>query len=393
MSISLILGILLALGFNFVNGLNGAANSIATLVATRTLRPLRAALLASAFNFLGPFFFSAAIARTLGEGILSASGITPPLLLIAIFSASGLVILATFSGLPISSTHALVGGLVGAGIAIRGFDILIVPEGGVLEMLLLSLLFGAGVGGLVSLLIARAFLLPTPPTLLGGMLIGISLSVPFLMISGILPLGGLPAILVFIIISPTLGFLAAFLFDVLITYLFRHSRQNKRRRIFRPLQVAASAFQAGTHGGHDGQHAIAIITALLVTEGLIHEFVVPLWVTAVSALAIGLGTLFGGWNVIERVATKITRIRPYQGFSAAVSGGLVLSAVITAGVPVATTHVINGTIVGVGVTRGKGAVQWHVFRTILLGWLITIPLAVLLSWVLGAAFRLWLAGS
>jgi PiT family inorganic phosphate transporter len=387
MSIPLILGILFALLFNFVNGLNGAANSIATVAATRALHPLRAIVMASIFNFLGPFLFTAAIARTLGEGILSSSSLTPPVLLIAIISAAGLVIAATLSGLPISSTHALVGGLMGAGIAMQGFEILILPDRGVMEGLLLALAIGAAVGIPASLLMAQALQLPKRRSVLAGILMGVSLSVPILMISGALPLSGLAAILVFIVVSPTIGFLVAFLFDVLISYLFRHSRQNLRRRIFRPLQVAGSAFQAASHGGHDGQHAIAIITAFLLAEGMVTGFTIPFWVTAVSAAAIGLGTLFGGWNVIERVATKITRIRPYQGFSAAISGGLVLSAVINAGVPVSTTHVINGTIVGVGVTRGRSAVQWDVFRTIIIGWLTTIPLAVLVSWIAGSGFQ------
>jgi PiT family inorganic phosphate transporter len=392
MSISLILGILLALLFNFVNGLNGAANSIATVVATRALHPLRAIVLASLFNFLGPFLFTAAIARTLGEGILSPAGITPPMLLIAILSAAALVILATLSGLPISSTHALVGGLMGAGIAIHGLDILIGPDPGVLPGLLLAVAIGAAVGIPNFLLIARTFQLPPVRSLFAGLLIGSSLSIPLLMLTGFLPLSGLAAILVFITVSPTIGFLAAFLLDILISYLFRQSRRNMRRRIFRPLQVIGSIFQAASHGGHDGQHAIAIITALLLAEGLVTHFTIPLWVTAVSAAAIGLGTLFGGWDVVERVATRITRIRPYQGFSAALSSGLVLSAVITAGVPVSTTHVINGTIVGVGVTRGRSAVQWDVFRTIIVGWLITIPLAVVVSWLIGYGFRVMFGG-
>jgi PiT family inorganic phosphate transporter len=393
MSILLILGILLALLFNFVNGLNGAANSIATVVATRTLQPLRAIVLASFFNFLGMFLFTSAIARTLGEGILSPSGITPFILLVAIFTAACLVILATFSGLPISSTHALVGGLIGAGVAFQGLGILIVPDMAIVKDLLFAMAIGMGAGIPLFLFIARAYSFPPARSLLAGMLIGISITIPSMMVLGFLPLSGLAAILVFIIVSPTLGFLAAFLFDILISYLFRHSRANIRKRIFRPLQVAGSAFQATSHGGHDGQHATAIITAFMLTEGLIAEFAVPLWVTAASAVAIGLGTLFGGWDVIERVAKKITRIRPYQGFSATVSGGIILSAVITAGVPVSTTHVINGTIVGVGVTRGRSAVQWGVFRTIIAGWLITIPLAILVSFILAYLLRVFFPGT
>ncbi|MDD1673047.1 MAG: inorganic phosphate transporter [Methanomicrobiales archaeon] len=390
MSALLIPGILLALLFNFVNGLNGAANSIATVVATRTLPPFRAIVLAAVFNFLGPLLFTAAIARTLGEGILHVDSITPSILVVAILSSAVLLVLATISALPISSTHTLVGGLIGAGIAIHGLQSVILPHPAVFQGLLLAIALGAMVGVPLFFLLALTFHLPCGRTMLAGFLVGVSLSVPFLMITGFLSLSGFAVILVFIFISPTLGFLAAFFFDILISYLFRYSHQNVRRKIFRPLQVIASAFQATSHGAHDGQHAVAIITTLLLVEGLIPGFFVPLWVTIASALAIGLGTLFGGWNVIERVAKRITRIRPYQGFSASVSAGLILSTMVNAGIPVSTTHVINGTIVGVGITRGRSAVQWGVFRTIIAGWLITIPLAIFVSWVLARTLGLLL---
>jgi PiT family inorganic phosphate transporter len=385
MSILILIGILIALLFNFVNGLNGAANSVATVTATRVLRPRQAIALAAIFNVFGPFLFTAAIARTLGEGILNSSRITPLILLIAILSASALVVIATFSALPISSTHALVGGLVGAGFAFQGLGILILPDPAGVATLLTAMGLGAALGIPLFILLSLLYRLPLVPSTLAGLLLGVSLAVPSFMVTGLLPLSGLLTIIIFIFISPTLGFLSAFVFDIVISLIFRHSRQNLRKHIFSPLHVLASVFQAASHGGHDGQHAIAIITALLLAEGLITSFSVPSWVTASSAAAIGLGTLFGGWDVIDRVAKKITRIRPYQGFSAAASGGIILSSMITVGVPVSTTYVISGTIVGVGVTRGRSAVQWRVFRTILAGWLITIPLAFLFSWVLARA--------
>ncbi len=378
----LMAGIFLALLFNFVNGLNGAANSIATVVATRTLSPFRSIALAATCNFLGPFLFTTAIARTLGTGILRPDGITPSLLLVAILSAAFLVILATVSGLPISSTHALVGGLMGAGIASYGIAVLLLPDPVVLVRLGNVLLPGAAGGALLFLLAAFVFQLPRAVAAVSGALVGVSLVTTVFLASGMLSISGITVILLFLIISPTLGFLAAFVGDLIILFLFRHSRTNIRRRVFKPLHVLASVFQALSHGAHDGQHAAGIITALLLAEGLVPAFTVPLWVTAISAAAIGLGTLFGGWDVIERLAKKITRIRSYQGFSASASGGLVLASMTSAGVPVSSTYVISGTIVGVGATRGRSAVDWHAVRSILGGWLITIPVAMVTSYLL-----------
>jgi PiT family inorganic phosphate transporter len=384
----LLAGILLALLFNFVNGLNGAANSVATVVATRTLSPIRAIMLAATCNFLGPFLFTTAIARTLGTGILSPAGITSLLLLVAILSAAALVILATVSGLPISATHALVGGLIGAGIASYGTGILILPDPTLLGRLGTLLLPSAVGGALLFLLAAWLLQLPRLASAVSGALVGISLGTGVLMASGVFLISGLTAILLFLIVSPTLGFLAAFVVDLMILYLFRRSRVIVRRKVFKPLQVLASIFQALSHGAHDGQHAAGIITALLVAEGLVPTFAVPFWVTALSAAAIGLGTLFGGWDVIERLAKKITKIRPYQGFSASVSGGIILASMTSAGVPVSSTYVISGAIIGVGATRGRGAVDWHAVRSILGGWLITIPFATITSWILFQIVRL-----
>jgi inorganic phosphate transporter, PiT family len=173
----------------------------------------------------------------------------------------------------------------------------------------------------------------------------------------------------------------AFIFNVVISHLFQHRKQNRVRRIFRPLHVVACLFQATGHGANDGQHAVGVIAALLFSAGVLTTFSIPLWVLLCSAVAIGLGTMMGGWNVVDKLAKKITRIRPYQGFSAATAGSAVLAMVTSYGVPVSSTHVISGAIVGVGTTRGRNAVQWEVVREMMTAWIITIPLALVLSYV------------
>lgn len=383
----LIPGILIALLFNFVCGLNGAANSVATVIATRALSPFRAITLAAACNVIGPFLFTAAIAHTLGSGLLRQSQITPLLLFIAIIVAATLVIIATLSGLPISSSHALIGGLIGAGFAAEGTGILILPEIKTLQVLLFIVILGMG-GGSVGLVLLTSLLGIEPDTKIAlmGALFWISITIPLMMFFGLLHLSGITAIIIFIIISPVLGFMGAFTCDLTILYLFRRSRIDIRRRIFTPLQVLASAFQALGHGAHDGQLASGIIVAFFISMGMMTTFSVPLWVTFVTASAIGLGTLFGGWHVIERMGKKITRLRPYQGFAASTSAGIIISALTSTGVPIATTHVIGGTIVGVGATRGRAAVQWEAVRIIIAGWLITLPLALIISWLLYTAF-------
>ena len=171
----------------------------------------------------------------------------------------------------------------------------------------------------------------------------------------------------------------AFLFDIAISQAFNHSRQNRMKRIFQPLQVAACFVQATTHGANDGQHAVGIITALLLSAGILSAFDVPFWVIVTSASAMALGTCYGGWNVIDKMAKEITKIRPYQGFCAATVSSAILVLVTGKGIPVSSTHAINGAIIGVGATRGKNAVQWRVVREMMTAWIITIPLALVCS--------------
>jgi inorganic phosphate transporter, PiT family len=371
----IIFGIILALGLAFVNGLNDAAHSIATVVATRALSPAKAVFLTAICNMLGPFIFTTAVAATIGTTIVTKSALTPASIIVAMAAAILLIFVATRIGIPLSSSNAMVGGLMGAGVAVGGIGAIILPGTTVIFHVILYGLAGGVAGALVLAgLTAMLGADVRSGALLGG-ICGAALTIPILMVAGILQLSGLLVVVLFIFISPILGMVSAFLFDIVITHLFRHSRQNRMKRIFQPFHILACLLQAAAHGGNDGQNAVGLITALLVASGILASFVVPLWVILAGALAIGFGTCFGGWQVVEKMAHGITKIRPYQGFCAATasSGTLVMETLY--GIPVSSTHAINGAIVGVGATRGKDAVQWRVVREMMTAWIITIPLA------------------
>jgi PiT family inorganic phosphate transporter len=380
MDILIIFGILLALLLNFVNGLNDASHSIATVVETKALSPWKASISSALANFIGPFIFTTAVAATIGTELVVPGALTPASLIVAMLASILLVFIATHIGLPLSSSHALIGGILGAGVAAFGLDALILPPAAMVEQLVFYSLIGAIAGALFLGVLAFWLKEAVKPAFLLGAIFGISVTIPLMMMTGVFVLTGILAIVVFIFISPIIGFVTAFLFDLLVSHLFRFSRQNRMKRIFQPLQVVASLFQAAGHGANDGQHAVGVITALLLAGGVISSFVVPPWVVITSAAAIALGTSFGGWKVINKLAKEITKIRPYQGFCAATSGGAVLAMVTGYGIPVSSTQVMSGSIVGVGATRGVKAVKWEVPRQMLEAWVITIPLAFAVSW-------------
>jgi PiT family inorganic phosphate transporter len=380
MDILIIFGIFLALLLNFVNGLNDASHSIATVVETRALSPLKASLSSALANFIGPFIFTTAVAATIGTALVVPGALTPLSLVIAMLTSIVLVFFATHIGLPLSSSHALIGGILGAGVAAFGPGAIILPPASMVEQLVLYSILGGIIGAIILGLLAWYLEESVKTASLLGVIFGISVTIPLLIVTGVLVLTGILAIVVFIFISPIIGFFTAFLFDLVVSHLFRYSRQNHMKRIFQPLQVAASLFQAAGHGANDGQHAVGVITALLLAGGLISSFVVPQWVVILSAAAIALGTSFGGWKVINKLAKEITKIRPYQGFCAATSGGAVLGMVTMYGIPVSSTQVMSGAIVGVGATRGVKAVKWEVPRQMMQAWVITIPLAFAVSW-------------
>lgn len=379
MEFIIITGIILALLFNFVNGLNDAGNSIATVVATRALRPLYALILAAVCNIAGPFVLTTAIAKTIGTGVVKPAALTPDTLVVAIFCGVFLVSYLTAKGFPISASHALIGCMVGSSIAAFGLSTVIWPSPEMIMPVVLSGCVGALCGGLY---LSILFYMLKGPVRLGagaGAVGGFSLMIVSLMAAGILKVSGLLAIFIFIVISPTIGFLGGFFLDIVVSYLFRFSRQSTRNKIFFPLQVISGGIQAIGHGANDGLHAVGIIAALFIAGGLSDTFTAPFWVMGASALAIGTGTVFGGWNVITKMAKGITRIRPYQGFCASTAGGLVISALTISGIPTSSTHIISGSIVGVGATRGKNAVDWNVVRDIVTTWIVTFPLAVITS--------------
>ena len=377
----IILGIALALLFNFANGLNDAANSIATIVATKALTPLQAVLLAGVFNLLGPLLFTTAIAATIGRGIVDPSFLTPTLIFMALVGGVLWVLATSLLGIPVSSSHALIGGLLGAGIAGAGTGAVIWPSLVMIEQTAFYGLAGAVLGAVATGVFAHRRGEFKPWNLLVGGLIGVTLVIPLAIATGFLSVSGILGVIIFIVVSPMLGFIVAFIFGITVTYVFRNYAPRRLTNLFRNLQIFSGSLQAIGHGGNDAQNAMGIITAMLLAGGLISEFAVPLWVILVSSLAISVGTLLRGWRVIDKMATKITRIRPYQGFAASTSAGGVLSLMNVFGVPVSTTHATTGAIMGVGATRGYSAVKWGVVREILIAWFLTIPAAAIVAGV------------
>jgi len=379
----ILFGIILALALNFVNGLNDASHSIATVVATKALSPIRAVFSTAVCNLIGPFLFSTAVAATIGTEIVTTAGLTPLSINVAMLTSIALVFVATRMGIPVSSSHAMVGGLLGAAIGAVGLSAIILPSTLPGSSSLLQVFFyaciGAIIGAIVLAILCAAGEGDVKLGILLGAVFGAGIIIPLLMIAGVLHLKGLLGIILFIFIGPLMGMAGAFLLNVLVTQLIKHARQNRAKRTFQPLHILACLAQATAHGANDGQHAVGLITALLVSSGFLLVFEVPTWVILTSAIAIGLGTCFGGWKVVDKMAKEITKIRPYQGFCAATASSAILVMVTRQGIPVSSTQAINGSIVGVGATRGRTAVQWSVVREMMTAWVITIPLALGIS--------------
>jgi PiT family inorganic phosphate transporter len=299
-----IIGIIIALIFDFVNGFNDSANSVATVIGTRVLRPLHAVTISAVANFAGPFVFGVAVATTIAKGIVSPDDITIYMIIGGLAGAISWSTICTYFGLPISNSHSLIGGIMGAGIAGLGFEKLVYD--------------------------------------------------------------GLAKVFTGIIVAP----IAA---TGLIIYFFARKKPAIVNRTFGRLQIISSAWFALTHGANDGQKTMGIIVLILFSVGLIEELEMPLWVIFAAAAAMGLGTFFGGYKVIKTLGVKVTRLKPYQGFAAETSGGLMLAVFATLGIPASTTHAITGTIMGAGAARRKRAVRWKVSRQIIFSWVITIP--------------------
>jgi len=317
----IIFTIILALFFDFINGFHDSANAISTVVATKVLTPIRAVGMAAVGNLIGPVFFSTAIAATIGKGIIDLNGVAPMILVTLIFSALvGAIVwdlITWYVGLPTSSSHALVGGLVGGGLAALG--------------------------------------------------------------SGSIIPSGVEKVVVFMIVSPIIGMVAAFILTTIVIRAFYHVSPTRINRYFKSLQLFSAFFYSVTHGTNDAQKTMGIITVLLVAYGSLTTFAVPLWVILAAHISISLGTFFGGWRIVKTMAQKITKLRPYQGFCAETSGGLVLASMAALGVPVSTTHVISSSIMGVGATDKLSAVRWGIARKIVGAWILTIPASAVMS--------------
>lgn len=316
--------IALALAFDFLNGLHDAANSIATVVSTRLLKPVHAVLFAAFFNFAAYWFFGLKVAETIGKGIISADIVNPQVIFGALVGAMFWNVVTWWKGIPSSSSHALVGGLIGAGVMRAGLD------------------------GIVW--------------------------------SGVLKTASA------IVLSPTIGMILSILLVVLTSWLFLRATARRAEGVFKQLHLISSAAYSLGHGANDAQKTMGIITVLLYSQGMLEgEFAVPQWVVLSCYVAIALGTLSGGWKIIETMGTRITKLSHQQGFCASSGGSVMLFAATAFGIPVSTTHTITGCVVGAGAARRASAVRWGVAGRVVIAWLITIPASA----AVGAVFY-WL---
>jgi len=306
-----IAAIIVALIFDFVNGFNDSANSVATVIGTRVLKPLHAVALSAAANFVGPFIFGVAVATTIAKGIVSPDEITVYMIIGGLAGAIAWSSLCTYFGLPISNSHSLIGGIMGAGIIGLGFEQLVY--------------------------------------------------------------GGLTKVFAGIIIAPIGGIIFGMVLVGIIIAVFAKRKPAVVNRTFGRLSIISSVWLALTHGANDWQKTMGIIVLILFSADLISEIHMPLWVILAAASAMGLGTFFGGYKVIKTLGLKITRLKPYQGFAAQTGGGVMLAIFAILGIPASTTHAITGSVMGAGAARRIRAVRWRVSRQIIFSWVITIP--------------------
>jgi len=310
--------IAIALAFDFLNGMNDAANAIATVVSTRVLRPHYAVLWAAFFNFIAFLVFGLHVAETIGRGIVEADIVTARVIFGALAGAIVWQVITNRLGIPSSSSHALIGGLIGAGMAKAGSAAVV--WSGVLKT-----------------------------------------------VSGI-------------VLAPGLGCLTALMLVLLVSWIFLRFTPFGVDRFFRRAQLVSAALYALGHGGNDAQKTMGIIAVLLYSQGYLgSEFHVPFWVVLTCQLAIALGTAAGGWRIVKTMGSKITRLTPMQGFCAETGGSIMLFAATELGIPVSTTHTITGCIIGVGAAKRLSAVRWSVARGIVIAWIITIPAAALMA--------------
>ena len=320
--------IVVALIFDYINGFHDAANSIATIVATRVLTPFQAVLWAAVWNFAAFFFAGTAVASTVGKGLVDLHKIDTYVILAGLLGAITWNLLTWWWGLPSSSTHALVGGYAGAAIAKAGFG---------------ALLWG--------------------PQWRNTLL--------------------------FIVVAPAIGMIMAYALMIAVFWIFRGATPRKMDVWFRQLQLVSSALFSYSHGSNDAQKTAGIITGLLVTSGYLKEFHVPWPVSLAAYLAIGLGTMSGGWRIIKTMGSRLTRLKPRSGFCAETAAGLAILFASHMGMSVSTTHTVAGAIAGVGSIQRVRAVRWGMAANIVWAWVLTIPAAGIVGWVSMKALALF----
>jgi inorganic phosphate transporter, PiT family len=313
----LIVVVFLTLAFEFSNGWHDAANSIATVVSTRVLSPFRAVAWAAFWNFIAAFVFGTAVAGTIGKGLIHIEMVNQQVLLAGLLGAIIWNLITLILGLPTSSSHALMGGYGGAAVAHAGYRALI--------------------------------------------------------------LSGWVKPVLFIFLSPVVGAITAIILTITASWIVRKQRPRRVDKIFRRLQLLSAALFSLGHGTNDSQKGMGIITAALLAGGLLPSFKVPYWVIVCCHLAMGGGTMAGGWRIIKTMGQRITKLTPFGGFSAETAGGLTLVMNAVFGIPVSTTHTITGAIVGVGASHRITAVRWGVTRRIVWAWVLTIPGAALIG--------------
>ena len=318
--IILVVVVVLGLAFDYVNGFHDTANAIATVVATRVLSPLYAVLMAAILNFLGALS-GTAVASTVGKGIVETGAVTQQLVMAALLAAIAWNLLTWYYGIPSSSSHALVFSIVGA---------------------------GAAIGGL-----------------------------------GVLGWSGIERVLLGLVLSPTLGFIGAFLLMVVLLNLFFRAHPALVSRVFGRAQLASSMYMAFSHGGNDAQKTMGVITMALASyygwSG--DKWEVPTWVILAAATAMGLGTAAGGWRIIKTMGHRIVELKPIHGFAAETSAATVIELATRVGVPISTTHTISSSIMGVGSTGHRRAVRWGVAGNIITAWIVTIPACIAMGWL------------
>jgi PiT family inorganic phosphate transporter len=309
-----VLIIMLALVFDFYNGMNDAANSIATIVSTRVLTPFQAVAWAAFFNFVAAFAFGVSVATTIGKGLVDVNVVDNFVIFSGIMGAIILTASATHFGMPISVSHAIIGGYGGAALTKAGISAIIIS--------------------------------------------------------------GYTKIVIFIFLAPVIGLIGAYLFSIITLWIVKNQPPRKVDKYFRKLQLLSAAVYSLSHGSNDAQKTIGIITIVLFTNKMLGEtFYVPFWVIILSHTVIAMGTLFGGWKVIKTLGMRVTKLTPFGGFSAETSAGLTIIGATMGGIPVSTTHTITGAIIGVGSIKGFSAVRWGVAKNILWAWVLTIPLS------------------